>query len=566
MSASSKSPIIVEATPLKAMNIRVALYIRVSTDEQAREGYSLKTQREFLEKYAEQQGWKVYDVFEDDGYSAGTTNRPAFQRLLRQAQEKRFDVVLVYKLDRFSRKLKDLLTTIEELEAWGVGFKSATEPFETTTSSGKLMLQQLGSFAEFERARIAERVFPGMVRSVKEGNWHGARYYPFGYRYNKETKQLEIDPEQAAIVRLIFTMYLAEQSTSRITGYLYQKGYKTPSGGDFSTHFVGTILKNPIYIGKVVWNKKHYDKKQKTRKGYKYVKNPDSVVIVAQGKHDPLIAEEDFRRVQERLKANRKGVMHRQTAREYPLSGILRCGKDDHKYLGTSGTSNHRLKHRKRYYRCSSMATHHLPCSNPSVQADAIESQVYGVLELIARHPDVKSGRLNHILLKNAETADEQLQEVRQGLRVKLKSNLEKQGKLADAFAEGNLAKEVFRERAELLREEESSLRSKISAVEVELTERERSATYIQHLQVVMDSFEAAGGKITIWQKKDLLKAIFQRVVVTDEKITDCRLYYPFQKFYEEMCAEIKRQQESQLQPTEETWQSACIVPPTAVK
>ena len=171
----------------------------------------------------------------------------------------------------------------------------------------------------------------------------------------------------------------------------------------------------------------------------------------------------------------------------------------------------------------------------------------------------------NHILLTNAKTADEQLQDVRQGLKAKLRANLEKQGKLSDAFVEGNLAKEVFRERAELLREEESSLRSKVSAVEVELTERERSATYIQQIQHVMDSFEASDGKITIWQKKDLLKAIFQRVVVTDEVITDCRLYYPFQKFYDEMCAEVKRQQGSQLQQTEEPCPSACILRPTDV-
>ena len=108
-----------------------------------------------------------------------------------------------------------------------------------------------------------------------------------------------------------------------------------------------------------------------------------------------------------------------------------------------------------------------------------------------------------------------------------------------------------------------ANLRSKVSAVEVELTERERSATYIQQIQHVMDSFEASDGKITIWQKKDLLKAIFQRVVVTDEVITDCRLYYPFQKFYDELCAEVKRQQASQLQQTEEPCQSACILRPT---
>ena len=114
------------------------------------------------------------------------------------------------------------------------------------------------------------------------------------------------------------------------------------------------------------------------------------------------------------------------------------------------------------------------------------------------------------------------------------------------------LRKQAYREKAELLREEEASLRGKMSAVELELTDRERSASYVHHIEQMMQSFEAAAGKITIWQKKDLLKAIFQRVVVTADEITDCRLFYPFQKYYDEMVAEVKRQQQNELKPTEE--------------
>ena len=94
--------------------------------------------------------------------------------------------------------MKDLLDLVDELSSYGVGFKSATEPLGTTTSAGKLMFQQLGSFAEFERNRIAERVFPGMVKGVQQGNWQGARYAPYGYRYNKEKKLLEIDEKERA--------------------------------------------------------------------------------------------------------------------------------------------------------------------------------------------------------------------------------------------------------------------------------------------------------------------------------------------------------------------------------
>jgi len=171
--------------------MQVAIYIRVSTEEQAKESYSLAVQMEYLESFAKREAYEVYKVYCDDGISAYSTRRPALQELLKDAKEKKFD--LVYKIDRFSRRLKDLLNLVEELESYGVGFKSATEPFDTTTSAGKLMFQQLGSFAEFEKNRIAERVFPGMVKGVQQGNWQGARYAPYGYRYNKEKKLLVLD-------------------------------------------------------------------------------------------------------------------------------------------------------------------------------------------------------------------------------------------------------------------------------------------------------------------------------------------------------------------------------------
>lgn len=166
--------------------MKIAVYTRVSTEEQAKEGFSLAVQREYLEAFAKREGHEIFKIYCDDGVSAYSTRRSSLQALLADAKAKRFDLVFVYKIDRFSRNLKDLLNLVDELSSYGVGFKSATEPFDTTTSAGKLMLQQLGSFAEFERNRIAERVFPGMVKGVQQGNWQGARYAPYGYKYNKE--------------------------------------------------------------------------------------------------------------------------------------------------------------------------------------------------------------------------------------------------------------------------------------------------------------------------------------------------------------------------------------------
>src|SRR3990167_473972 len=117
----------------------IAAYLRVSTEDQAREGYSLEVQREYLEAFAKREGYDVFKVYCDDGVSAYSTRRPALQALLADAKAKRFELVLVHKIDRFSRNLKDLLMLVDELSSYGVAFKSAAEPFDTTTSAGKLM-------------------------------------------------------------------------------------------------------------------------------------------------------------------------------------------------------------------------------------------------------------------------------------------------------------------------------------------------------------------------------------------------------------------------------------------
>ena len=137
--------------------MKTAIYTRVSTEEQAKEGYSLEVQREHLEAFAKQKGYEIFKVYSDEGISGYVLERPALKKLIEDAKYKEFDLVLVYKIDRFSRNLKDLLNLADELSCYGIGFKSATEAFDTSTSAGRMMLQQLGSFAEFERNRRAGR-------------------------------------------------------------------------------------------------------------------------------------------------------------------------------------------------------------------------------------------------------------------------------------------------------------------------------------------------------------------------------------------------------------------------
>jgi site-specific DNA recombinase len=150
--------------------MRVATYTRISTDEE-RQPYSLGAQASRLESYiASQEGWELIRTFTDQ-CSGATLDRPALQRALREARAQRFDLLLVYRVDRLARSVRGLAHILEELDGAGVAFRSATEPFDTATSAGRMMVQMLGVFAEFERATIVDRVVAGMERKAARGGW-----------------------------------------------------------------------------------------------------------------------------------------------------------------------------------------------------------------------------------------------------------------------------------------------------------------------------------------------------------------------------------------------------------
>src|SRR5450755_467587 len=174
MKAKSLNPIINSTTPKS----RSALYVRVSTEEQAQFVYSINGLLEKLDMACKLYGWDPLPPYIDEGVSGKNLDRPQMKKLIRDARAKRFDFVVIYKLDRLSRRLSDLITLRDEFENAGVGIRSATEPFDTTNSAGKLLFNMLGSFAQFEREMIIDRTKMGLRRRMKEGKWNSRP--PFG--------------------------------------------------------------------------------------------------------------------------------------------------------------------------------------------------------------------------------------------------------------------------------------------------------------------------------------------------------------------------------------------------
>ena len=203
--------------------LKVAIYIRVSTKWQIDKD-SLPLQREELPKYAELVlGIKNYEVFEDAGYSAKNTDRPAYQRMMAKVRSGEFSHILVWKIDRISRNLLDFASMYQELKDYGVTFVSKNEQFDTSTAIGEAMLKIILVFAELERNMTSERVTAVMLSRAEQGLWNGGRV-PFGYGYDKELKEFSINETEAAVVRMIYEMYRQDCSTLKVARDLNEKG------------------------------------------------------------------------------------------------------------------------------------------------------------------------------------------------------------------------------------------------------------------------------------------------------------------------------------------------------
>jgi len=230
---------------------RVAIYVRVSTQDQVEHGYSLDRQISILKDECIKRGWKYRYIYREEGISGKNFDRPKFLRMIQMAEQRRFDIVLVWKLDRLGRSNIDLQYMREYLKLIDIELVSYTEPFDATTVAGKFMFDMLAGVAEWERSMIVERTKMGIIGRASQGKWKGG-LPPFGYDYNRETEKLEINEAEAAMLRHIYEKYLEIGTIDGVRRYLKSKGILTRQGKKWSPQTISRVLSNPIYVGKYV--------------------------------------------------------------------------------------------------------------------------------------------------------------------------------------------------------------------------------------------------------------------------------------------------------------------------
>lgn len=272
-------------------NKKVALYIRVSTDSQYEEGYSVEAQQEKLEAYCKIKNYTNYECYIDGGWSGSNIDRPEMKRMITDITQGRVSAVVVYKLDRLSRSQKDTVFLLEDVfNPNNCDFISLNENFDTTSPYGKAMIGILSVFAQLERENIRERTRMGMHERVKSGLWMGGDGIPFGYDYDKKLGIL-VPNEHAEDVREIFDLYIQGYSTTRLA-----KMFDVSSD-----RHITQILDRITYLGKILYNGEIFE-----------------------GKHEAIIDVQTFEKAQiERRKRSTKNVI----TSSYLLTGLLYCGR-----------------------------------------------------------------------------------------------------------------------------------------------------------------------------------------------------------------------------------------------
>ena len=304
---------------------RVAIYARVSTTEQAEEGYSIDEQTRLLRQYCESEGYVVYKEYVDRGISGKSIKgRAALQQLLDDAKQKSFDIVLVWKSNRLARNILDMLQIADFLNRKILYLGPTPEGYETETPTGKLQFSMMAAIAEFERDNIAENVKMGMIARAKEGSWNGGQVLGYdSVAYSSENKKrkstkLVINEKEAQTVRRIFELYTAGHGYKSIVNTVNKEGHRSKKGNLFAISTIKTILTNPVYIGYIQYITSRRDWNEKRRTNI----NPNPVI--EKGHHEPIISNETWEKAQSILKS-RSRTPNRVHSGEYPLTGIMKC-------------------------------------------------------------------------------------------------------------------------------------------------------------------------------------------------------------------------------------------------
>ena len=473
----------------------IACYVRVSTQEQANEGYSVGEQTDRLYKFADAMGWQVFKVYTDGGFSGANMDRPALQSMIKDINAGFIEKVLVYKLDRLSRSQKDTLYLIEDVFlAHKCDFVSMSENFDTSTPLGRAMIGILSVFAQLEREQIKERMAMGIEARAKDGLYNGNNNSAIGYDYIDG--QLVINEFEAMQIKMIFEMYANGYSCNKITNYLNEKGY-SHRYGNWNRKTVLRALERKTYYGVIEYKENEY-----------------------QGQHEPIISKELFDICQKKHRANKKIYDEQMAGSNYNscLSGLLvcaRCGANFSKNTKHSSYKDKKITYH--YYVCNSKIKKNPSrvkdpnCKNKTWRMEQLDELIFGEIKKLSLDP-------NYI----AQLKPKKRKDDRPELIEKRIEEIEQQlSRLMELYSIDGISLESLQKKITELNTNKLRLEQEKTRI---LLEQERNLSKEDAFKLI-NSFDAVLERNSMAEIRNILQTLIEKIEIDGDDIT---IYWKF--------------------------------------
>lgn len=417
------------------IKIKAVAYARFSSENQREE--SLDAQLRAIREYAEKNDIQIIHFYCDRAKSATTDKRPQFQKMIQDSASREFEMVIVHKLDRFARNLRDYSNYKYMLSLNDIKLASVTENILDNTATSLLIEGVTATMAEFYAKNLASEAMKGLKENALNCKHNGGTP-PLGYDVNPITQMYEINEKEAEAVRLIYKLYLEGFGYSKILDCLNEGGYVTKRGLQMRKNTLHAILSNEKYAGVYIYNRvvsKSISGKRNNRRS-----KPEEEIIRIEGGMPAIISKEEFAKAQEKMQKNKKKAGHYKAKEVYMLRGLVKCG-----VCGSAMTGNTRYSGRNKikyvHYRCANRGSQRT-CNNKEIRREHLEDYVLQQLQkhiLNEANFPIIVNKINKMRESIGSTEKDELQH----LEKKFSNNSQKAKNLAFAIANGEISSTI---------------------------------------------------------------------------------------------------------------------------
>jgi site-specific DNA recombinase len=471
--------------------MRSFIYCRVSTREQStEEHYSLDNQEQRCRDYITMKKWQAATVRKDVA-SGKNDNREGFQQLLADIKGRRIDVVIVYRLDRLSRNVRDIYDFLDSIRQYDVAFVSVTEGFDTTTAMGRAMLGVAAVFAQLTREMISENCKDGLLRRAEAGLFNGNKSGMFGYSYSKDMRSLIVCEEEAVVVRQIYGWFTEQKwGASKIARMLNVKGIRTKSGVQWQRTSVSIVINNPVYCGLIRANGGLVD-----------------------GRHDAIISREQYQEARDISQARVKYPTASQQSRHL-LSGIVTCGKCDrrlvaHHLNSKAKNGTDKVYRYVTYYHKRTVEVGDKECPGISKSARKLEDAVIDQIAAVSLSGDLE--RLVVEEIKSRRTVGvASLTHQRDKLLLERNEIGAKFSQWADRLDAGKIDEEQFALQNKRLLDRKRELQTTLDKLDRELAEHEDIEVSLAEAQAILRDFPRIWAALEHEERRETLRLLIE--------------------------------------------------------